>query len=157
MYGRILLCIFLLVPVEVLRDALQPNFQLAEDKRLRALLQDLPTVLLKSKADSTARKYKRGFDTWRKWASQFKEIVIFPASSVYVSLFFLTLIQECASCSTTDEVHYGLKWVHDSSGLPDPCNSSLVFLLKECAKRPLSVPVKKKEPVTPEAIQLSFA
>ena len=88
-YGRILLCIFLLVPVEVLRDALQPNFQLAEDKRLRALLQDLPTVLLKSKADSTARKYKRGFDTWRKRASQSKEIDNFLLLVYTFHCFFL--------------------------------------------------------------------
>ena len=73
---------------------------------------------------------------------------------MHVSLFFLSLIQESSSCSTIDEVHYGLKWVHDLAGLPDPCNSSLVLPLIESAKRLLSVPVKKKEPVTPEAIQL---
>ncbi|CAH3148188.1 unnamed protein product, partial [Porites lobata] len=67
------------------------------------------------------------------------------------------LIQESASCTTIDEVHYGLKWVHDLAGLPDPCNSSLVLPLIESAKRLLSIPVKKKEPVTPEAIQLLFA
>ena len=79
---------------------------------------------------------------------------------MYVSLFFLilqSLIQESASCSTIDEVHYGLKWVHDLAGLPDPCNSSLVLHLIESAKRLLSIPVKKKEPVTPEVIQLLFA
>ena len=149
--------IFVLILVEVLKDALQPNFQQVEDGRLRALVQDLPAVLLKSKADSTARKYEKGFNKWRIWASQFKEIVIFPASSVHVSLFFLSLIQESASCSTIDEVHYGLKWVHDLAGLPDPCNSSLVLPLIESAKRLLSIPVKKKEPVTPEAIQLLFS
>ena len=38
--------IFLLILVEVLKDALQPNFQQVEDGRLRALVQDLPAVLL---------------------------------------------------------------------------------------------------------------
>ncbi|CAH3178324.1 unnamed protein product, partial [Porites lobata] len=85
---------------EVLKDALQPNFQQVEDRRLRAPVQDLPAVLLKSKADSTARN----------------------------------LIQESASCSTIDEVHYGLKWVHDLAALPDPSDGeefifrTLVFL-----------------------------
>ena len=50
------------------------------------------------------------------------------------------------------EVHYGLKWVHDLAGLPDPYNSSLVLPLKESSRRLLSIPVKKKEPETPEAI-----
>ena len=55
-------CIFVLILVKVLKDALQPNFQQVEDGRLRALVQDLPAVLLKSKADSTARKYEKGFN-----------------------------------------------------------------------------------------------
>ena len=58
-----------------------------EHSRLKGLIQGLPAVLLKSKAENTSKKYERGFNAWRKWASQFKEIVIFPASSVYVSLF----------------------------------------------------------------------
>ena len=141
----------------MVKDALQPNFQLVEDSRLRALAQDLPAVLLKSKSTNTTKKYERGLNAWKKWASQFKEIVIFPASSVYVSLFFLTLIQESRSCSIIDEVHYGLKWVHDLAGLPDPCNSPFVVPLIESARRLLSVPVKKKEPVTPAVIKRLFA
>ena len=88
---------------------------------------------------------------------QFKEIVIFPASSVYVSLFFLSLIQESVSCSIIDEVHYGLKWFQDLAGQSDPCNSPVVIQLLESAKRLLSVPVKKKEPVTSEVIQRMVA
>ena len=72
---------------------------------------------------------------------------------MYVSLFFLSLIQESVSCSIIDEVHYGLKWFHDLAGQLDPCNSPVVIQLLESAKRILSVPVKKKEPVTPEVIQ----
>ena len=44
-----------------------------------------------------------------------KEVVIFPAFSVYVSLFFLSLIQESVSCSIIDEVHYGLKSFHSGT------------------------------------------
>lgn len=68
-YGRIAPCIFVLILVEVLKDALHPNFQ---------------QVKIQIKADGTARKYVKGFNTWRKWASQFKEIVIFLASNVHV-------------------------------------------------------------------------
>ena len=42
---------------------------------------------------------------------------------------------------------------HDLAGQPDPCNSPVAIQLLESAKRILSVPVKKKEPVTPEVIQ----
>ena len=112
---------------------LQPCFHHVERSRLKGLIQGLPAVLLKSKAENTTKKYERGFNTWRKWASQFKEIVIFPASSVYVSLFFLSLIQESVSCSIVDEAHYGLKGFHGLAGQPDPCNSPLVILLLESA------------------------
>ena len=150
----ILQCISLLILIDLVKDALQPSFQHVDDNSLKALLQDLPAVLLKSKAANTNKKYEKGFNAWRKWGSQYKEIVIFPASSVYVSLFFLSLIQDSASCSIIDEVHYGLTWVHDLAGQPDPCSSPVVVqLLESAAKRLLSVPVKKKEPVTPEIIQ----
>ena len=47
--------------------------------------------------------------------------------------------------------------MHDLVGLPDPCNSPFVVPLIETARRLLSVPVKKKEPVTPAVIKHLFA
>lgn len=76
-------------------EVLHPSFQHVENSSLKALAQVLPAVLLKSKTVSTTKKYETGFNAWRKWALQFKEIVIFPTSSVYVSLLFLSLIQDC--------------------------------------------------------------
>lgn len=95
--------LFVFILIDLVKDALQPNFQHVEDSCLKALLQDLPAVLLNSKAANTNKKYERGFNAWRKWASQFKEIVIFPASSVYVSLLFLSLIQDSVSFSVIDK------------------------------------------------------
>ena len=73
------------VPIDFV---LQPSFQHVEDSRLQALFQVLPAVLLQSKTVNKTKKYQRGFNTWGKWALQFKEIVLFPAFNVYVSLFF---------------------------------------------------------------------
>ena len=72
------------VPIDFV---LQPSFQHVEDSRIQALFQVLPAVLLKSKTVNTTEKYERGFNTLGKWASQFKEIVLFPACNVFVSLF----------------------------------------------------------------------
>ena len=85
----ILRCISLLILIDLVKDALQPNFQYVEDSCLKALLQDLPAVLLKSKAANTDKKYEKGCNAWRKWASQFEEIVIFPASVCMFLCFFL--------------------------------------------------------------------
>lgn len=137
-------CIFCFYSHRPCQRCFAANFQHVEDSCLKALLQDLPAVLLKSKVANTNKKYERGFNAWRKWASQFKEIVIFPASSVYVSLFFLSLIQDSVSCSIIDEVHYGLKWVHDLAGQPDPCSSPVVVQLLESVKGFSSFPLKRK-------------
>ena len=67
--------------------AFSSYMQTVEDSCLKALFQDLPAVLLNGKAANTNKKYERGFNAWRKWASQFKEIVIFPASSVCFFVF----------------------------------------------------------------------
>ena len=91
------------VPIDFV---LQPSFQHVEDSRLQALFQVLPAVLLKSKTVNTTKKYQRRFNTWGKWASQFKEIVLFPAFSVCFFVFLLRLIQESVSCSIIDEVLY---------------------------------------------------
>ena len=41
--------------------------------------------------------------------------------------FFLSLIQDCVSCSIIDEVHYGLKWFHDLAGQPNDCQLLLII------------------------------
>ena len=81
------LLVFILI--DLVKDALQPNFQHVEDSCLKALFQDLPAVLLKSKTANTSKKYERDFNAWRKWASQFKEIVIFPLLVCKFLCFFL--------------------------------------------------------------------
>ena len=84
-------CDVILFPLaDVVTGALQPKFKDVEDSRLRTLLDDLPGVLLRSKADNTIKKYEKGFNAWKNWASHFKEVVLFPASSAYVSLYFLS-------------------------------------------------------------------
>ena len=57
------------VRIDFVGGALQFSFQHVEDSRLKALIQDLPAVLLKSKTVNTTKKYERGFNAWRKWAS----------------------------------------------------------------------------------------
>lgn len=141
---------------DLVRDALSGHFNSVQDRRLQTLVKSLPDVLAESKAKNTQKKYRRGFESWKKWASNFPEVTILPASYVYVCLFLLSLIQDGVSCSIIDEVHYGLKWFHKIAGYEDPCNAAIVLSTLEAAKRLLSTPVHKKEAVTPEIIQLLF-
>jgi len=54
------------VLIDVVKAAVQPNFQLVEDSRLRELAQDLPAVRLKRKSTNTTKKYERSFNAWKK-------------------------------------------------------------------------------------------
>ena len=47
---------------------------------------------------------------------------------------------------------YGIRWAHNLFVLSNPCESNLVKGILESAKRSLSRPIVKKEPVTPDMI-----
>lgn len=79
--------LFVFILIHLFKDALQPNFQHVEGSCLKALLQIFPRFFSIVKLPIQTRNTREVL--MRKWASQFKEIVIFSASSVYVSLFFL--------------------------------------------------------------------
>ena len=93
--------------------------------------------------------YSRGFDTWRKWASQFDEVKLFPAKDMFVALFLTSMIQESESFNKVNQVYYSLKLLHDVFGSKNRYKSSLVKLVLESAERKLSKPVQKKEVIKP--------
>lgn len=140
----------------MLKESIQARFNQVHDEKLKELAGILPDVLVESKAKTTQNTYKRGFELWSRWASNFKEVKILPASALYVALFFVSLIQDGVSCGIINEIHYGLKWVHELSGFQDPCQYSIVKTVLEASKRLLSIRVKKKEPITPEIIKSLF-
>ena len=72
---------------------LRQQFNHVQDPKLQQLAEALPEVVKQSKAENTQKKYNRGFDRWRKWACNFREVSVLPACSVYVALFFLNIIQ----------------------------------------------------------------
>ena len=127
-----------------------------QNPALKLLARSLPDCIEHSKAKNTQVKYYRGFARWRSWPSKFTEVNVLPACSIYIALFGFKLFQDNVSCHIIDEVYYGIKWVHVISGYKNPCNSPIVINILEAAKRLLSVPVKKKEPVTPEIMQSLF-
>ena len=83
----------------LIKEALQRRNGQVCSPVLKKLTDSLPDVVHHSKASATCLKYKRGFERWRCWATTFSEVTVLPASSVYVTLFFLTLIQDSVLCS----------------------------------------------------------
>ena len=58
-------------------------------------------------------------------------------------------MQDSVSVSVLQAHVYSIKWYHDFSLCTNPCDSKMITLLLEGAKRILSKPVSKKEPITP--------
>ena len=73
---------------------------------LEALKDNRPAILLSSKSNSTVLTCSRGFHTWRKWASQFDEVKLFPAKDMFVALFLTSMIQESESFNKVNQVYY---------------------------------------------------
>ena len=104
-----------------------------QNPALKLLANSLPDCIKHSKAKNTQVKYYHGFDRWRSWASKFTEVNVLSACSIYIALFVIKSIQDNLSCHIIDEVHYGIKWVHEISGYENPCNSSIVIsILGSC-------------------------
>ena len=63
------------------------------------------------------------------------------------------MIQSNSSYAKFKQVYYGVKWAHNILGLRDPLKSPLLIALSNAAKRTLSKPLCKKEPIKPWHLQ----
>ena len=107
---------------------------------------------LGAKADSTVERYSRAFEKFRPWAAGYREISVLPTSFLHVATYLEFLVQSNSPYSALEAAVYGIRWAHDLFGLPNPCDSNLVKGILESAKRSLSRPIVKKEPVTPDMV-----
>ena len=122
------------------------------DPELSRLASCLPSRCLGAKADSTTERYSRAFDKFRLWAASYNEISVLPSNYLSVAIYLEFLLQSDSSYWALEAALYGIRWAHNLYGFSDPCGSNLVKGILESAKRSLSRPVVKKEPVTPEMI-----
>ena len=112
----------------------------------------LPLRCLGAKADSTVERYSRAFEKFRPWAAGYREINVLPTSFLHVATYLEFLVQSNSPYSALEAAVYGIRWEHDLFGLSNPCDSNLVKGILESAKRSLSRPIVKKEPVTPDMV-----
>ena len=59
-----------------------------------------------------------------------------------------------SSYAKVKQLFCGLKWVHKMLDFRDPCKTSLVITVNKAAKRILSRPITKKEPIKPCHLKL---
>jgi integrase len=113
----------------------------------------LPSYCLKAKAENTSKKYRYAFDRFTKWCKSFEPPVEnLPTTDVNVALYLIFIAQNYNSASKIHEATHAIAWTHNLAGFPNPCDSTLVKFTKEGCLRDTSLPVTKKDPITPEIL-----
>lgn len=104
-----------------------------------------------SKSSSTNSKYLSYFKKWEDYISS-KGGSAIPALPIHICLYLTELMDKSAPCSIVISTIYSIKWAHSLKNLPDPTNNMFVNNLVEAAKRTLSKPVQKKDPITTDML-----
>lgn len=123
-----------------------------EDPDLRSLARFLPAVLVQDRATLTAATYLRAYKSWKTWAEQHSASYL-PADSVVFTLYFVSLIQQSRSVSLVNTAVYGVSWVHKKSGYREPSEYRMVKQAVEAARRILTRPRKRKEPLSADLVR----
>ena len=124
------------------------------DSSLQELSTLLPEFCLRSRADSTTRKYRYAFDNFCKWCFQ-HNVKPLPASDYHVSLYMVHLSKTYNSTSKIDEAFYAINWSHKLAGLPNPCTSDLCNIVKDGTHRTIGHSlVNKKQPISADILNL---
>ena len=122
-----------------------------DDPELTRLASELPTTLLKSRADSTVRKYLGAYRHWKTWAMTHK-LPSFPAKEHHVVLYLQNIGQRLESRSAAEEAVNALSWVHSLAGLDSPTNQPIVQATLQGLHRMWCKPVRKRKPITREML-----
>ena len=97
-----------------------------EDDSLNSLANALPSFLLRSKADNTAKSYLRGLGYWRIWTKDFPEIDVLPVKESHLALCIVSMIQMGISFQTLTQMCYDVRWAHKLTGYKAPLKAPLV-------------------------------
>lgn len=133
--------------LDIFSKGVWPQLRSIQDPELRRLAGRLPEVLLRSKADSTTRKYRYAFMRWAKWAKK-NRMTVCPASEVGVTLYIVHLGETVASRSAIETAVNAISWAHGLAGVPSLASAPLLSTAREGLGRKLAKPVLKKQPVS---------
>ena len=120
---------------------------------LNFLYESIPTLLLASKSANTIKTYIRGIKKWVTWSAQFPELHSFPVKATSLTLFITSMVQSAERLSGITQTFNGLKFLHDITGTKNSCRNKMVKTALESARRILSKPIKKKEPIKPRHLR----
>ena len=116
---------------------------------IKRALQSLPDVVAVSRTTNSVKSYILAYNPYERWASDIEELSVFPANDLAITIYLLSLIQLGKSVSVLNQFMFAASWMHSIAGYNNPTKSVLVKTVLDGAKRTLSVPVTRKEPITP--------
>ena len=95
----------------------------------------------------------QAYSRYERWAADIEELSVYPANDLAITIYLLSLIQLGKSVSVLNQFVFATSWIHSIGGYPNPTASVLVKTVLEGAKRTFSVPVTRKEPLTPSILR----
>ena len=78
---------------DVMGVGVWPLLKDLEDPELRRLAQSLPATVLRSREDSTTKKYLGAYQRWKTWAEARREVPAFPVKDIHLALYLQHLSQ----------------------------------------------------------------
>ena len=116
------------------------------------IAKQLPGTVLRSRANSSTKKYMGAFKCWKAWAKAHK-LSVFPAESCHIALYLQHIGNQAKSKAAAEEAVNALNWVHSLAGMDSPASNPLVQATLQGLKRMLAQLVQKKRPITSEMLQ----
>ena len=138
--------------LEVFQQGTWVQLQELEDPELAEIAKQLPGTVLRSRANSSTKKYMGAFKRWKAWAKAHK-LSVFPAESCHIALYLQHIGNQAKSKAAAEEAVNALNWVHSLAGMDSPASNPLVQATLQGLKRMLAQPVQKKRPITSEMLQ----
>ena len=96
------------------------------------LVEKLPTTLLHSRAESSARRYTGAYRHWKSWATT-HQLPHFPAQPHRIALHMQSIGDQLESVEAVEAAVNALSCVHGLAGLNPPTRNPLV---QETLQRP---------------------
>ena len=117
-------------------------------------LKTLPELVAASRTSNTIKAYIQAYSRYECWASDIEELSVYPANDLAITIYLLSLIQLGKSVSVLNQFVFATSWIHSVGGYENPTHSVMVRTVMDGAKRSLSVPTTRKEPMTPKMLRL---
>lgn len=110
--------------LEVLITELWQDIRAVQDPELICLADALPQTVLKSRADSTTRKYLGAYKRWAKWAESKEELSVFPVKTAHFALYLQHVGEANKLKAAVEEAVNAISWLQRLGGQQEvSCNS----------------------------------